>query len=708
MGRRVRKKCRIDPPDVTTRSASTRARAAEATIESVQFLQRVIEELREELRTPSLNAVKLLGVLHLLADETSSVEPGIFHCAVEAGRLAVVQYLVEKGADVKTREPSGLTPLAVACKFGHLEIAQFLVSRGAQIISSGDSPARHLSLLNLASRGGHLRTVQWLVENDVDVEESSYGNETALIAAAANGHFSVVKYLIAAGANPKKKTWAGMGVRSGAAFAGNLLLLQYLVEQQIGEFDEEGNKFDLLHHAARGGHASTVKFVLEQGDFDRSVLSESLFGSIRYKNAEIAELFLKYGADVNAADVYGKSVLYYAIESEMLEIAEFLMTAGADLKKGVPPDGFTAVHAMARVGSLRLFEFAARICEDPVEVFSVSATSENVTPLEVAVLKGSMEIVDFLLQILPSNFEGEFGNTLLSAAAHRGHLDLIKLFLSKGAPIEGTRSSALLHAAMWGNYDAIQCLCENGADVNYADTAGRTALHMAARTGNLDIVEYLLEEHAANPNLVMQDGLTVLDLSVSCPNIVRVLLAHNADVGTTLQESSSTLCLAIVRQRFDVIDILVGFGANVNAPFRTRSDGEWDFTVTPLIVAAMCGEFDILDYLCANGAEIEGVTDCSETALYFAAERGNFLIVDLLVEDLKADVNHASTFGYTPTDVARCHEHSEVLDFLLVNGALPPKKDLFGLEDIGEMTDVQETYWNRHSMFERFIEEFII
>uniref|UniRef100_K3WTH3 Uncharacterized protein n=1 Tax=Globisporangium ultimum (strain ATCC 200006 / CBS 805.95 / DAOM BR144) TaxID=431595 RepID=K3WTH3_GLOUD len=118
---------------------------------------------------------------------------------------------------------------AAAC--GHLEIAQFLISGGAQIISSGDSPAQHLSLLNLVSRGGHLRTVQWLVENDVDVEEASYGNETGLIAAAANGRSYVVKYLIALGANTKKKTWTGIGVRSGVAFTRNLLLLQYLVEQ---------------------------------------------------------------------------------------------------------------------------------------------------------------------------------------------------------------------------------------------------------------------------------------------------------------------------------------------------------------------------------------------------------------------------------------------------------------------------------------------
>lgn len=51
--------------------------------------------------------------------------------ATRKGDLAQVQDLLEKGADVNTRDEYGWTPLTLAAEKGHLEIVKLLITHGA-------------------------------------------------------------------------------------------------------------------------------------------------------------------------------------------------------------------------------------------------------------------------------------------------------------------------------------------------------------------------------------------------------------------------------------------------------------------------------------------------------------------------------------------------------------------------------------------------
>ena len=51
--------------------------------------------------------------------------------AAQNGRLGVVQYLVEIGADKEKASNNGASPLIIAAQDGHLPVVQYLVEMGA-------------------------------------------------------------------------------------------------------------------------------------------------------------------------------------------------------------------------------------------------------------------------------------------------------------------------------------------------------------------------------------------------------------------------------------------------------------------------------------------------------------------------------------------------------------------------------------------------
>ncbi|HEY0072973.1 MAG TPA: ankyrin repeat domain-containing protein [Abditibacteriaceae bacterium] len=91
------------------------------------------------------------------------------------------------------------------------------------------------------------------------------------------------------------------------------------------------------------------------------------------------------------------------------------------------------------------------------------------------------------------------GQTALFLAAGNGHVEVIKLLLSKGADvtaesIEG--NTPLVWAAFNGQAEAVRLLLQAGADPNQPNKAGTTALAVASQQGHLEVVRVLKESGA--------------------------------------------------------------------------------------------------------------------------------------------------------------------------------------------------------------------
>lgn len=72
----------------------------------------------------------------------------------------------------------------------------------------------------------------------------------------------------------------------------------------------------------------------------------------------------------------------------------------------------------------------------------------------------------------------------------------------------------LINACKKGDCKEVEATADSlGPKIDYQDNDGLTALMWASANGYLEIVEYLIREKSANPNIKNNKGKTALDLA---------------------------------------------------------------------------------------------------------------------------------------------------------------------------------------------------
>ncbi len=261
-----------------------------------------------------------------------------------------------------------------------------------------------------------------------------------------------------------------------------------------------------------------------------------------------------------------------------------------------------------------------------------AAQGDGMTALHWAALNGDADLVSMLLHagahVGAKTRIG--GYTPLHLVAQVGNSAVIAPLIAAGAPVSAattTGATALMQASHAGSTDSVRMLIENGADPNVKELAnGQTAIMFAAAADRVDVVKMLLargadvsitsrvENFAA---LTMQDdpfqngppSPTPAPIAGRAPEVPGVTRAFNYNELIGKHGGLAALHFAARQGGRSTVEALVKGGAGINQ----RGAGD---KTTPLLVAAINGQFDLVSYMLDNGADPNLASEGGVTPLY--------------------------------------------------------------------------------------------
>ena len=439
------------------------ARTTRETIER-QIVDRIIAILTARLdRVRSLETqVKAVeSEFAIQSANASSAQPSVATGGMtqaEAEELARVKTLARNSPDLLNAPARGLTELQNAARGGHYSVAEFLLSQG---VKPNDPTQGHSPLVEAAQRG-HLRIVKLLLDQGATKE----GASDALVSACESGFKSVAELLLARGADVNRRTSLNMTP---------------------------------LHFAAYGGHEAIVEMLVKRGA-TLEVLS----------------------AGNNAPNgwpqfvVQGATPLHLAVERSRANIVRQLLDAGANAGE-TNREGRTALHLAAANGWTNLCALLLDRGANPNV-----ATAGSLTPLAIAIERSSAEVVALLLlrgadPNTPTSENPRFVFYPLHRAVAQRSVAVLETMLAAKPNLEVLNSSGwtpLQQSVADKIYNIAELLLEAGANPNRTFPENYTLLHNAVINGRLPLVAALLKA-GAKPNVVNRNGETPLSLALA-------------------------------------------------------------------------------------------------------------------------------------------------------------------------------------------------
>jgi ankyrin repeat protein len=450
-------------------------------------------------------------------------------------------------------------------------------------------------------------------------------------------------------------------------------------------------------------------------------------------------------ADVNGAQGDGSTALHWAAFKGDVALVNVLLKAGANLKATTRIDGVTPLFMACKGGSAPVVDAMLKNGADANET-----NSNGTTALMIASAAGSADVVKLLLDrgADPNRLDKTNGQTALMFAAWLNRAPVIKVLLLHGAdPKVTTKVEKLTRVLVDANGDPIPPPGQRTENAGKAEVGlgaagtapaapaeaaaaarnraaardrvfgaqvmgGMTALHFAARDGQMDAVQELVADGAGvnEVSASTQTSPMVEALINAHFDVAKYLLEHGAD--PKLQNADGLTALYAVEDMqwrsntwypqptaaeektnyLDLMKELVAKGADINArmtrvlwyrKFRYGSDWADVAGATTFWRAAQANDVAGMKLLVSLGADPNLPSKHLVTPLMVASGVGfeyqytnlvpdsRMAAVTYLIEELHANVNAKDDKGYTALHGLGYVGDNDVILYLVSKGADP-------------------------------------
>ena len=302
--------------------------------------------------------------------------------------------------------------------------------------------------------------------------------------------------------------------------------------------------------------------------------------------------------------------------------------------------------------------------------------------------------------------------------------------------LDCARGDTVLHYAVslsCCSCDVLNCLIENGADVNVRKEYSKcTPLMIAAHCKNLNAVEFLLK-HGAIVDLQDKRNKSSLHYGVEGAllsgdtsfDVLSCLLNHGADINAPMNGKYTPLMIACRSQHVRLVNFLLHQGANVHLKDKygktalhfaceslswkpascdllnclTENGADINAlrkdNVTPLMVASSCGDVDQITFLIKRGANVHLQDKNGDTALHHAARKMNNSLEIVCALTAAGASQLCNNQGLTPLLVASSIGNNAAVEELLKNQEVTKEQGIDALELLGASMVIRDCqqYW---------------
>lgn len=564
----------------------------------------------------------------------------LHHCA-EHGYLEFVEYLLKhKDIAVDAQDDMRRSPLLLAIISNQVDVVEALLEHPGLTIDMVDQDGR--TALIHASLVGSDKIVQLLLESSksLDVNVGDTEGYTALHHATLKGHESILDLLLRV---------SSLNINSQSRDGNTALSLAAQSDSNIAVVEK------LLSFQVSSGPALNPNLTNNQSE-------TPLFIAARLDQQKVAERLIEdKRVDINCG--LGEDNMFIkAADSNKAWLVKLLVTR-EDLdinRRGV--NGWTALSNAIRYNALEAFKYIIAVPRVDIECND----NNKDTLLHVAIEEDRSDMVSELLAHgANANATNQKGQTPLIAAAKRGNFDVFRVLLAhydKGQPQD--RFTQLLGAAESDDVRIMQLILDRrGYNINQRNESGKTELMIAAANGLTDAVQTLLKKDAIDVNAVDNEGESALSLAIlKGHNSVIDALVGYPDMEIKLPAHCGTTLPQWVFECTNdkILDVIV----KSNPRLETVKEVDSKKFIS-LISAASSNNIPIMQFLLANGCNINHTNDVGQTALIEAASNGHTGVVQMLLEKEEIKVNLVDSEKNSALSLASQLGYTEIAKALL-------------------------------------------
>ncbi len=565
------------------------------------------------------------------------------HYAIFSGKLESVKQLIELGAPLGSDNPQKRSALHVALAQKNLDIVGELISKTKNFESTDRSGATPLFG---ASMYRHLpvEILEAMIKSGANLNAVNRSQQSPLHVACYHRLPDRARILINAGADLSLKD-SNQNTPLHASCMSCPDVFELMLEKGADLTVKNRQGQSLLHLACQSGEVGLAKKLLptlksEIDAIDRAGRTP-LMSAVYRNNIPIIKMLINNGANVNGARASKLKLdppLVYAVRLMNKELIQLLVDSGANLNLQAS-SGETALHAAASANGM---------------VFSARAQNDNMKRAHM----GSLLLL--LAKGANPNLVDGRGKTPLQTAAEHNFVDAVEALVDRTENLDfNLGTGSMLHWTAQGGLikTANRLVKSKNVDLNATNSGGQTPLHVAAQSGELAFVDFLLKRNA-KMDVEDSNGMYPLLLAASegHAKVVESLIKNGDDFGRVDSSGQSALHMAAWNGNDEVVDVLL---KNLSAQMLAQMQSGY----SPLHAAAWKGHSKVVSRLVAAGCDMNVADSDGWTPLHKSAYRGHADAVKVLLQ-AGADKKKTNIVGMTALDMAIGNKKNDVAEML--------------------------------------------